>query len=346
MVEILRPIERSFKDICNEDQKYLEFFYIYMASKHILQKDYYPFIKDVEPFMTDHGFGHIERILTKLFYLLRPQLLTDDNPEAPMTRATINTDRTSKKLNAFEVYLLLCSVLWHDIGNLYGRLDHEKNVKNIFKKAKDFLHDDTSYYWIEGICKGHSGKDAIQSNIKREVVNEKDFTCYPRFLAAILRLADELDEDKSRIGERVYEKIPPQKEAYWFFCKCNDSIKIEPDIHGAEMKKIVIEGKIDKNDLFRKIKKEIKKGTDTEIVEVIGIEEYINRVNKINDELNYCYHFLKDPHYYKPPNKIELRLRVFENHDAIDDITADFDKYNGYKEFFEVNRDKLNNYRN
>lgn len=335
------PIEEAFFKICSEKTEYLEFYHVYFATKYILQKNYYPFIKDVNPFYTDHGINHINRILHKLFRLLEPHLVLDEGT-TPYSRKYINEDKMSKKLNAYELYLLMCSVLWHDIGNLYGRIKHENNVRCFFDKAKIFLHDGNSSEWIVKICEAHSGSNAISEKIDRESKNEKEFTFYPRFLAALLRFSDELDEDKQRIGDRVIELLPKEKEAFWFFCRCNDSIDIEEDVF--QNRKIIIECKINRSELFQKLKKENSGGTIIE--EVIGIEEYVKRIDKINKERKYCALYLK-PHFFKSPDKIELRLDIYDvdNRTCLDRINFVYDDANGYHEFFRSNATILEKYR-
>lgn len=334
------PIEDAFLNICKERDEYLEYYYTYIATKIILQKHYYSYIKDRNPWYTDHGINHINRILRRLFDLLRPHLLTDDDAISSQARKLINTDKMSKKLNAYELYLLLTSVLWHDIGNLYGRSAHEKNINKYFKIAKDFLHDNSSCEWIEKIAKAHSGTKAIESNIDIVTKNEGEFTFYPRFLAALLRFADELDEDKERIGAKIYSEVPEENQIYWFFCKCNNSIKIETNYLPGQTK-IAIESSIDKGELFKKYKKKNKSGVCEEI---FGIDEYINRIDKINTERQYC-RIYSEPRYFKMPSTIELRLRIYDASNYLEEIKFEFNDRDGVTEFFTGNNQKLDSYR-
>lgn len=85
----LNPLENSFLEVCKEDSNYMEYFYIYMATKSILKRYYYPYIRDVNPFFTDHGENHIERIFERLFSLLKPHLIIYGEPIAPQARKLI-----------------------------------------------------------------------------------------------------------------------------------------------------------------------------------------------------------------------------------------------------------------
>lgn len=326
----LNSIEISFKEICKEDANYMEYFYIYMATKSILKRYYYPYIRDVNPFFTDHGEGHIERIFERLYPLLRPHLLTDDEPISPQSRKDINSDKMSEKINAYDLYLLMCSVLWHDTGNLYGRQGHESKIHKLFSNAKGFLYDEPSAGWIEKIGRAHSGENAIEQHIEREVLNMEGFTYHPKFLASLLRIADELDEDRRRTSNRI-ENLPENSKVYWFFCNCTDSIKVEPDSREEKKSKIVIEGRINKSDLFSKYMKDF---------EVTAIYEYIYRVDKINKELFFCGNYMK-PFRFRPPDQLELRLSIVDGGKTIKLLEEIFNKTFGYNEFFQKHSSTL-----
>lgn len=324
---IALPLETALHMACEEREEYYEYYAVYMAMKTILQNRYYPYIRDVNPFYTDHGINHVNRILTLLNDLLQPHLI-NERETVPQSRRTVSADLLSKKLNVYELYLLLCSVIWHDIGNLYGRKDHNKKIFRLFNKAKNFLHDKKSSEWIKNICEAHSGKDAVDK-IDSERMYEKQFKFYPRFLAALLRFCDELDEGKERIGEQVYAQVPKQQRVYWFFCKCNDSIHVE---RNTDSVKIVVFGSMDKAVLYERFIKEDKK--------VIAISEYIARINKINKERIYCNKFYQ-PHYFKHIEKIELHFRIYDKEKLLKEILFDFNDHNGEDEFFKTNNNDI-----
>ena len=281
------------------------------------------------PFYTDHGTKHINRILILLNDLLQPHLL-NEGEIAPQSTRTASADLLSKKLNAYEIYLLLCAVIWHDIGNLYGRKEHNKKIFKLFRRAKGFLHDKKSSEWIQNICEAHSGDKAVDK-IDCETMYEKDFIFYPRFLAALLRFCDELDETKERIGECVYDQVPKQQRIYWFFCKCNDSIHVERD--DQDNAKIVVIGSMDKSSL----KSEFTKNNGRTTIKVLGIEEYITRINKINAERIYCNKFY-NRHFFKGVEKIELHFRIYDQSKLFREIDFDFNDQNGRDEFFKLNK--------
>lgn len=219
----------------------------------------------------------------------------------------------------------MCAALWHDIGNLYGREGHSDKIHKYFLKAKGFLHDENSAHWIENIGRAHSGKNAIDRHIERETFNMEVFSYHPKFLASLLRIADELDEDRRRISEKIINLPEESQQVYWFFCNCNDSIKVEKDSDDERKSKIVIEGKMNKSELFRKY----MKGN----LEVTEINEYIYRIDKIRNELMDCNKYLK-PYRFRAPDQLELRLRIVEGDRTVMPIDEIFDSVFGYDAFF------------
>lgn len=322
-------IEMIFQKMC-EGYKTpkSDLYHIYQAAKSRLETQYYPYIKDREPYMTDHGPGHIGRVLEKLGGLLT-YLIPSPGAEFPSERL----------LNLYELGLLLSSVIWHDIGNLYGRIDHPKSIRMVFDLAKGFLYDDHEIEWIPKIAKAHSGDGAIERNIEVESTYVHDLPIYPKFLAALIRFADEIEEDSRRIGAKVYNDIPEKKKAYWFFCKCNQSVRVVPDLEGCT---ISVDSKIQKQEVWRELGKERADGS---VDRVIGIEEYIGRLDKINGERRYCNRFLERHHYYRPIRWLDLGLKIYEGDSIVDQIAFRFTDSQGYNDFFASYRARLEAYR-
>lgn len=322
-------IETVFQRMC-EGYKTprLDLYYTYQATKSRLETRYYPYVKDKEPYMTDHGPGHISRVLEKLAGLLYYHIPSPD-AEFPDERL----------LNLYELNLLLNSVIWHDIGNLYGRIDHPDSIHMIFDRIKGFLYDDHEIEWIPKIARAHSGHGAIERNIEVASIHVHDLPIHPRFLAALLRFADELEEDSRRIGAKVYDDIPDGKKAYWFFCKCNQSVRVVPDLEGCT---ISVDCKIQKDEVWRELGKERAGG---QIDRVIGIEEYTRRLDKINEERKYCNGFVQRYYYYRPVRWLDLELKIYEADSIVDQIAFRFTDSQGYDDFFASYRTRLEAHR-
>src|SRR5258706_8376888 len=60
--------------------------------------------------LTDHGPNHIKTVIQRA-----SDLVTVDTCD----------------LTPYEVYILLCAIHFHDVGNMFGRKEHELNSKEI-----------------------------------------------------------------------------------------------------------------------------------------------------------------------------------------------------------------------
>lgn len=322
-----QQIETAFQRLCEGYEApapRLDLYHVYQAAKSRLQTRYYPYVRDREPYMTDHGPGHIERVLEKLGGLLAYHI--------PRPGAEFPSERL---LNLYELNLLLSAVIWHDIGNLYGRSDHANSIHRIFDQVREFLYDDHEVEWIPKIAKAHSGYGSIDHHIELDSTYVHDLPIYPRFLAALLRFADEIEEDSRRIGARIYDDVPSGRKAYWFFCKCNQSVRVVPDLEGCT---ISVDSKIQRQELWGQLYKERTDGTSDG---VLGIEEYVRRVDKINEERKYCNGFLERYHYYRAIRCIDLDLKVYEAEAVADQIAFKFTDTQGYSDFFAAHGSRL-----
>ena len=153
----------------------------------------------------NHGRGHITRVLGYLDYLL------GSNP--------------LQYLNAYELFLTMMSILYHDIGMLRARKGHSDI-------SKALLEGDThDAYIINPIDKeiiaaavvSHSSSKDIAQECSRfspeEIIG--NYRARPAVIAALVRLADELDEDYRRADPILQSRLNPPEESrfFWLFCQ-------------------------------------------------------------------------------------------------------------------------------
>src|SRR6185436_10614144 len=84
----------------------------FINMKTYLTSNYYPWIQANCPFFTDHGELHIHSVIQTASQLLAPLL----------------ANREKSELTDLDLFLILASILWHDVGNVYGRSGHAKRV--------------------------------------------------------------------------------------------------------------------------------------------------------------------------------------------------------------------------
>ena len=144
-------------------------------------------IKGTEPSLSDHGIAHIFNVKHNVV-----QLLSDDG--------------LIKGLTGIEMYCLGMLVLFHDVGNVFGRKNHRNRVAEVFDqirgKAKSFRHEKAL---VVKATKAHTGtaqdgsRDTLKEVDDREHLESKSVRL--RELAAILRFADELAEGPQRTSD-------------------------------------------------------------------------------------------------------------------------------------------------
>ncbi len=153
----------------------------------------------------NHGRGHITRISEHFGSLLGSDPL--------------------KHLNAYELFLAMMSILYHDIGMLRGRSQHADT-------SKELLEGDThDAYIINKIDKeiikaavvSHSSSKDIAQECSRFGNPERigSYDARPMVIAALVRLADELDEDHRRADDILQQRLdlPEESRFFWLFCQ-------------------------------------------------------------------------------------------------------------------------------
>lgn len=310
----ITPIEKAFYEMSRENANMQEYFFTYYAQRLILLNHFYRHIESQLSGFTEHGPDHITRIL-KLY----KKILENNIP-------TLSHEQVIKdaSLNFYEFYLLLCATVWHDVGNLLGRNNHNKNIVKIADRLKNhfFVDEDMKDYAFQ-IAKAHTGEDGVRKEIQLEDIDYKNEEINLRFLGALLRFTDELEEGEVRVDKQYYKsmenRIPDHQKIYWETSLCIK--RIEPDPKNRVIK---IHAKINQSDLFKLFAKGEKR--------VALIDELVFRVDKINQERIYYMQFVK--------KYIEFREIIFDM--AIETkksktITFRFNNDQGYSSFWGNN---------
>lgn len=106
------------------------------------------------------------------------------------------------RFSCYEIYFLLCAIVVHDIGNIYGRTGHEKKIAEILNsECASIIPDSIERRVISRIAGVHGGKIYGSSDtisVLNETYTVNGFDIKEQLLAAILRFADELADDASR----------------------------------------------------------------------------------------------------------------------------------------------------
>ncbi len=165
----------------------------------------------------DHGPRHIERVLEYLAEILGPDPIR------------------AGRLNAFELFLAATAVVAHDLGVMHGREDHAKRSAQIVKivAATNTLLFGPPAVRVLGpaiVChSSHVDIDVGCQGLPPVVGKIGRYDVRPRFIAALVRLADELDEDYRRAEKWVQDlaEIPEASRPYWEFCQRIQGIRLD-----------------------------------------------------------------------------------------------------------------------
>ena len=188
-------IEKYMKkelEACFNEQDADSYYGLYTTAKKALCGNVYSEIKGVEPLLTDHSERHIQDVLDKAWKLIAGN---DGHVD----------------FNAVELYLLCTCILFHDVGNLYGRVEHNIKVADIYNSIRgDISQCSQARQLVLRVVRAHCGKTKDGGNdTLLEVETNSSLYDNPvrlRELAAILRFADELAEGAQRTSQYMINK--------------------------------------------------------------------------------------------------------------------------------------------
>ena len=241
-------------------------------------------------YLTDHGPRHIETVIERASWLL-------SEPSA-----------TYPQLSSYEVYLLLLAIHFHDIGNIYGREEHETRHAEIMRELNSLVGDEmVEKNAILKIARAHGGrvngsKDTISELLSSDPVLGKDVRY--QTLAAILRFADELADDSrraSRIVERL-DLIPEGSEVYHAYARSLHSVNVRPRENRVDLRYC-----FERPDAMRTFGKQVSRDN---ISNVYLLDEIFERTLKMHFERQYCMRFM---HRVAQIEAVDVRIDVYED---------------------------------
>ncbi len=179
---------------------------IYMSARQKAIHDILPFIARYEPNLTDHGARHVEDVLENAFLLLGKE-------------ACQGTD-SRHALTAAELYFLVMAILFHDLGNIFGRKEHNRRLEEVLHWCRGDDCPNSEKRQLLSIVEAHCGhtregsKDTIGNLDNASSFKKTRLDC--RRVAAILRLADELAEGPQRTSQFIRSHFPQSEDSVIF----------------------------------------------------------------------------------------------------------------------------------
>lgn len=183
----------------------------YTSIRNAMLKDnFFGEIKGQEPNLSDHSETHIQDVFERAY-----KIIGEDE---------------FLKFSVYEIYCLALMILFHDVGNIFGRVGHDaiEKIADIYNKYRQTpkLYRDERRLVTTG-ASAHSGKTKDGSTDTLKSVNEgsiKGNKINLSELASILRFADELAEGKQRTCSLLIERnlIDKDSEIYHSYAEITD----------------------------------------------------------------------------------------------------------------------------
>jgi len=165
---------------------------------------------------TTHGVSHSESIENKSREILQ----------------VCNAQKLKCNTSSYEEYLLLASAWLHDLGNIWGREQHNVNSCKIIDKLgpeQIWGLDPNAVELIKWICISHSSNKPI--TIPKTIGVKGSVKL--QYLSAVFRLMDASDIANQRAPKIVYElikdKIDPETDKHWASHQAIADIFYPPD---------------------------------------------------------------------------------------------------------------------
>lgn len=255
-------------------------------------------------YLNNHGHGHVERVMDRIYSIL----------------AMVDV-----QLSAYELFVLLCAVQLHDVGNIFGREGHEKTLQRVsYEKCSPYIIDTLERKLIEKIAATHGGnyngnKDTISLLQQEQIIKEQTVRC--RLIASLLRFGDEIADDSTRADIEGIKMgtIPEESQLFHYYSQALHTVKVEKDAVNAGIYLNLVfdyysDVAIKKFDKFGK--------------KVYLLDEIYERTKKMELERRYCTRFMRP---YLDIERIKVRINISDTDDMFNVTRINYDLFeSGY----------------
>lgn len=279
------------------------------------------FTEDCAIFLNKHGPEHISKVKEKALDILK----------------CFNQGWPS----FYEIFFLLCSISVHDVGNLFGRANHEKRIAGMIDAAcNNIIDDSVERRVISQIAGVHGGsingdKDTISLLKENDTIN--NFKIREQMLASVLRFADELADDSTRANYPALELgiLGEASEIYHIYSSKLHTVKLQqnPVTHAWD---VVLKFEFDEETA----QKQFKKGSKS----VYLLDEIYERTIKMEQERIYCMRFLR---IYCSIESINVEITIDNNENVFEQETIKYTLHekgypnSQYNTIKEINKEML-----
>jgi len=274
----------------------------YLALREKIAITFLPLVKSAVPYLNDHSRGHLERVLSHI-----ESILVTNFPRRDSAVGDIPSDRV---ITWADTAILLNALVWHDIGNVYGRDGHAAQAHWFLSAIASHLYDPHLRDYIVQVAEAHSGPKAITEKIPtgQDAISYLGEAVHLRFLAAVLRFADEIDEDYRRAEPHDWDDlhlIPAGSQRFWYFAKCNSSIRVVASATERNWSfHVAVDSHVPSSEFDRSF--------EAEHGQVRALTEYFRRLLKFERERVYCNQYISPAYYHPGIGGFKVNLRTHE----------------------------------
>jgi hypothetical protein len=196
---------------------------------------------------------------------------------------------------------------------VFGRADHQDRVAAVTEKVKELgFPEPTIQRLVVEISKAHAGADGLGIPKWEDLcttANGTTYKVYTQALAAIVRFADEISENHSRISKALLPNVPDDNRIYWEYANSIAAARPEP-----ERSRVVLAIEVQKDKIVQKFKCNTFSARADEMGRLSLIEYIICRLEKMNNERAYC-----APKFnrYVSIQDIEVRFTILDGADRV-----------------------------
>lgn len=285
-------LEEALNRLAEDSENAQEFLREYEQTRSYLEREIYPWVQSNCSWFTDHGRQHIDAVINQASRLLEDELRNFDDTD----------------LTELDIFILLISTLWHDVGMIVDRSQHDQISADVFDEIQTMgAMAPNVKRVINDIIKAHRGETGIEIPQKNTsfTINGEIYKIYPKSLAGIVRFSDEISETQERVSSDrwVRESVPPESQIFWRYAQTIQSCY--PLLNGKAIK-IVISMEVDDAIEMYSCPDPFEHRGD-ENGKISLIQYLICRLEKLVNELAYCERYFNR---YVEIRDIELTLTI------------------------------------
>lgn len=261
----------------------------YVLARKFLVDQVLPWIRKEEPNLTDHGPEHIKNVFENVYAIFGKQ---------------------ETSLDAHSLYILCQSILFHDVGNLFGRDKHNLKIAEIFRDSfSGILSKRQEMQLVTSVGRSHSGKSIVDRS-SSDTLKDLQTAFYEgtninlQELAAVLRFADELAEGPQRTSSYLNElgMFDADSKIYHDYASVTN---IHIDKGGN---RIVLS--------YHILLENFNFANDKEVSRFIDFMKFVySRIHKLDGERRYCKHYSSTLEAFK---KTSVSFTFWDKTDSID----------------------------